>query len=129
MVLPMWRSLYSFNLMLPKEDRRAMLLRLYNEEVPLINQTEKSKLKQQAQLEEESEKASPATNGTMTGRIIGGEAVQDPEEVGETGVIGTEEEAMRREDGLYSNLEDAASKEIEMAEGVKDEEDVFNTTV
>ncbi|KAI9789135.1 MAG: hypothetical protein M1833_002770 [Piccolia ochrophora] len=35
MVLPLWRSLYSLNLMLPKEDRRAMLLRLFNDETPL----------------------------------------------------------------------------------------------
>lgn len=35
MVLPLWRSLYSLNLMLPKEDRKAMLLRLYNDDTPL----------------------------------------------------------------------------------------------
>ena len=35
MVLPLWRSLYSLNLMLPKEDRKAMLLRLFNDDSPL----------------------------------------------------------------------------------------------
>ena len=35
MVLPLWRSFHSLNLMLPKEDRRAMLLRLFNEDTPL----------------------------------------------------------------------------------------------
>ncbi len=35
MVLPLWRSLHSLNLMLPKEDRKAMLLRLYNDDTPL----------------------------------------------------------------------------------------------
>ena len=35
MVLPLWRSLASVNLMLPKEERKAMLLRLYNDETPL----------------------------------------------------------------------------------------------
>ncbi|KAL8953202.1 MAG: hypothetical protein Q9222_000937 [Ikaeria aurantiellina] len=34
-VLPLWRSLHSVNLMLPKEERKAMLLRLYNEIIPL----------------------------------------------------------------------------------------------
>ncbi|KAL9602247.1 MAG: hypothetical protein Q9219_001971 [cf. Caloplaca sp. 3 TL-2023] len=34
-VLPLWRSLHSLNLMLPKEDRKAMLLRLFNEITPL----------------------------------------------------------------------------------------------
>lgn len=38
--LPLWRSMYSLNLMLPKEDRRAMLLRLFNEEPPLINHSD-----------------------------------------------------------------------------------------
>ena len=37
MVLPLWRSLHSLNLMLPKEDRKAMLLRLFNEHTPLMD--------------------------------------------------------------------------------------------
>ncbi|KAI9761855.1 MAG: hypothetical protein M4579_000795 [Chaenotheca gracillima] len=37
MVLPLWRSMYSLNLMLPKEDRRAMLLRIFNDDSPLEN--------------------------------------------------------------------------------------------
>lgn len=40
--LPLWRSLHSLNLMLPKEERRAMLLRLYNEDVDLVNHTMKN---------------------------------------------------------------------------------------
>lgn len=35
MVMPLWRSLHALNLMLPKEERKAMLLRLYNEVIPL----------------------------------------------------------------------------------------------
>jgi multisite-specific tRNA:(cytosine-C5)-methyltransferase len=41
MVLPLWRSVHSLNLMLPKEDRRAMLLRIFNDSTPLINTTQK----------------------------------------------------------------------------------------
>ena len=37
MVLSLWRSLQSLNLMLPKEDRKAMLLRLYNDDSPLMD--------------------------------------------------------------------------------------------
>jgi len=37
MVLPLWRSLFSLNLMLAKEDRSAMLLRIFNDTTPLIN--------------------------------------------------------------------------------------------
>ncbi|KAL5334626.1 S-adenosyl-L-methionine-dependent methyltransferase [Aspergillus crustosus] len=41
MVLPLWRSLHSINLMLPKEDRRAMLLRIFNDSSPVLNTTQK----------------------------------------------------------------------------------------
>lgn len=34
-VLPLWRSLHSLNLMLAKDERKAMLLRLFNDETPL----------------------------------------------------------------------------------------------
>ncbi|KAI0999513.1 Multisite-specific tRNA:(cytosine-C(5))-methyltransferase [Podosphaera aphanis] len=37
MVLPLWRSAASLNLMLAKEDRTAMLLRIFNDNTPLIN--------------------------------------------------------------------------------------------
>ena len=37
MVLPLWRSLFSLNLMLAKEDRTAMLLRIFNDTTPLVN--------------------------------------------------------------------------------------------
>ena len=37
MVLPLWRSRSSLNLMLPKEDRKAMLLRLYGESGLLLD--------------------------------------------------------------------------------------------
>ncbi|KAL4909663.1 hypothetical protein BDW74DRAFT_42299 [Aspergillus multicolor] len=41
MVLPLWRSLHSVNLMLPKEDRRALLLRIFNDSSPVLNTTMK----------------------------------------------------------------------------------------
>src|SRR5262249_758802 len=36
-VMPIWKSFHSLNLMLPKEDRTAMLLRIFNDTTPLIN--------------------------------------------------------------------------------------------
>lgn len=39
MALPLWKSIHSLNLMLPKEDRSAMLLRVFNDTSPLINIT------------------------------------------------------------------------------------------
>ena len=43
MVFPLWKSLHSLNLMLPKEERKALLLRLFNDETPLVNMTLKQK--------------------------------------------------------------------------------------
>lgn len=37
MALPLWKSIHSLNLMLPKEDRAAMLLRIFNDTTPLVN--------------------------------------------------------------------------------------------
>ncbi|KAI1179403.1 S-adenosyl-L-methionine-dependent methyltransferase [Nemania sp. FL0916] len=50
MVLPLWKSFHSLNLMLPKEDRTAMMLRLFNDMSPVINRT----LKESAKLEAEA---------------------------------------------------------------------------
>ena len=37
LTVPLWRSLYSMNLMLPKQERAALLLRLFNEKAVLEN--------------------------------------------------------------------------------------------
>ncbi len=41
MIFPLWKSLHSLNLMLPKEDRKALLLRLFNDDTPLVNLSQK----------------------------------------------------------------------------------------
>lgn len=53
MVLPLWRSLHSLNLMLAKEDRTAMLLRIYNDTTPLVNNS-KSFAKDKAKADEDA---------------------------------------------------------------------------
>ncbi|KAL2267481.1 hypothetical protein VTJ83DRAFT_4758 [Remersonia thermophila] len=59
MALPLWKSFQSLNLMLPKEDRSAMLLRIYNDTTPLINMgiQRDGKDKQQEQKAEEKGEA------------------------------------------------------------------------
>ena len=47
MVLPLWRSRSSLNLMLPKEERRAMLLRLFNDDTPLQDHSKDRFLKKE----------------------------------------------------------------------------------
>ncbi|RMZ77296.1 hypothetical protein DV737_g4458, partial [Chaetothyriales sp. CBS 132003] len=37
MVFPLWKSVQSLNLMLPKEERKAMLLRIFNDQSDLVN--------------------------------------------------------------------------------------------
>ena len=48
MVFPIWKGQHSLNLMLPKEDRKAMLLRIYNDETPLTD-TSKDRFKTHAE--------------------------------------------------------------------------------
>ncbi|KAI1342374.1 S-adenosyl-L-methionine-dependent methyltransferase [Xylariaceae sp. FL0016] len=48
MVLPLWKSFHSLNLMLPKEDRAAMLLRIFNDTSPVINLSLKESAKREA---------------------------------------------------------------------------------
>lgn len=55
MVLPLWKSFHSLNLMLPKEDRSAMLLRVFNDTSPVINQTLKETAKKAAEAAAEAE--------------------------------------------------------------------------
>lgn len=40
LIIPLWRGIASLNLMLPKEERKAMLLRLYNDDSPLIDHSQ-----------------------------------------------------------------------------------------
>lgn len=82
MALPLWKSIHSLNLMLPKEDRSAMLLRLFNDTSPLINIS----LKQQKQ----NQAAAESTEAGATGEGGADEnaAVEDlptPEEAGDVG--------------------------------------------
>ncbi len=49
MILPLWKSFHSLNLMLPKEDRSAMLLRVFNDTSPVINQSLKEAAKKETE--------------------------------------------------------------------------------
>lgn len=55
MALPLWKSIHSLNLMLPKEDRSAMLLRVFNDTSPLINISLQRKEKQEKAAEEQEQ--------------------------------------------------------------------------
>ncbi|SPO05966.1 related to tRNA (cytosine-5-)-methyltransferase [Cephalotrichum gorgonifer] len=71
-VLPLWKSVHSLNLMLPKEERSAMLLRLFNDTTPLVNnglqmqKEREEKRKEEAAAAAESAAATPEANGEET---------------------------------------------------------------
>ncbi|CAK44117.1 uncharacterized protein An01g12180 [Aspergillus niger] len=110
MTLPLWRSLHSVNLMLPKEDRRAMLQRLFNDDTPLVNTTQKR----------EAQSSTPITPAT--------EAV-DGEETPVTAPAETEEEVIKRENLQLGEDEQEQMDTRETYSKAGDEEDRFNTTV
>jgi multisite-specific tRNA:(cytosine-C5)-methyltransferase len=99
MVLPLWRSLHSINLMLPKEDRRAMLLRIFNDSTPVVNTTQK--------------RTAAATN-TSTAAVE---------------AIATEEEAIKEENVVIGQDEQDHMDTKETYTQANEEEDRFNTTV
>lgn len=105
MVLPLWRSLHSLNLMLPKEDRRAMLLRLFNDDTPLINTTQKAR---------DLATSTPDTSAVET-------PLQPPVEA-ESAVLQHENEQLGQDEQEQVDTRETWTK-------AGDEEDRFNTTV
>ncbi|KAM0328231.1 hypothetical protein ACHAQA_005640 [Verticillium albo-atrum] len=71
MALPLWKSLHSLNLMLPKEDRSAMLLRIFNDTSPLINlaltKEKQLQLQQQGEKQENGDKAAAEGEAAQEG--------------------------------------------------------------
>jgi multisite-specific tRNA:(cytosine-C5)-methyltransferase len=65
MALPLWKSFQSLNLMLPKEDRSAMLLRIYNDTTPLINMGIQKDNKPQEKVKEEGDGAAQEKDAEM----------------------------------------------------------------
>ncbi|EXJ86752.1 hypothetical protein A1O3_03706 [Capronia epimyces CBS 606.96] len=72
MVFPLWKSIQSLNLMLPKEDRKAMLLRLFNDDTPLVNLSKA---------------------WTAGGKTDGAESTKDAQKTGESDVIDVDEKS------------------------------------
>ena len=80
MVLPLWKSFHSLNLMLPKEDRSAMLLRIYNDTTPLVN----SILKRDQKAAEQKAEGENGVEAKPEAAVeADGEAVADPDVAGD----------------------------------------------
>jgi hypothetical protein len=124
MVLPIWRSMHSLNLMLPKEDRKATLLRLYNDTTPLADHS-KDRFKQ-------SEPVSEAIIGQEASTAHVADTLE-PDEAEEKEEVAAEQAAdeemdVDEEDGgvLLPNadVEEAAEIKADVKVGTLDEEDV-----
>lgn len=93
MVLPLWKSFQSLNLMLPKEDRSAMLLRLYNDTTPVVNMTLKDAAAKKLEAASaaapaeavETAEAKAETDDTTTGEALESKTSGDAVEVEESG--------------------------------------------
>lgn len=122
--------------MLPKEERRAMLLRLFNDETPLIDHSQ-ARRQQNA---EDRAAAGPEEPETLVdedgGVALNADIDEDIEDadatapIGESGV-GTEEDAMATEDALRAQQQVVADQDA--VEGAAPERvgesDEMNTTV
>lgn len=85
MVLPLWKSFHSLNLMLPKEDRSAMLLRIYNDTTPLVNSILKRDQKAAAENKTEGENGAEAKPEAAAEAVAEGGAVAETEVHGDDG--------------------------------------------
>ena len=111
MVLPLWRSLHSVNLMLPKEERRAMLLRIFNDDTPLVNITQK--------------RANADTPASATPVVETTDADNTPA----AAPAEVEEEAIKHENEVLGQDEQEQAESRETWQKAGDEEDRSNTTV
>lgn len=111
-MLPLWRSLHSINLMLPKEERRAMLLRIFNDSTPVNNNSMKNQKASQRQAEP---------------------VVEDVEDVEEVEAIdpptAIEDDALKKENLALGQDEQEQVDTRETYTKAGDEEDRFNSTV
>ncbi|KXH63119.1 NOL1/NOP2/sun family protein [Colletotrichum nymphaeae SA-01] len=77
MALPLWKSIHSLNLMLPKEDRTAMLLRIFDDTTPLINNS----LQKQRAIDEAARKKAAEDAYVAEKELIDIEDAPTPEEM------------------------------------------------
>jgi len=94
MALPLWKSIHSLNLMLPKEDRSAMLLRIFNDTSPLINPAlQKNKGNDQANGGNKGGEPAPAEDAAAASNDMDLEDLPTPEPMNEDAPAATEEAA------------------------------------
>ncbi|KAL9077256.1 MAG: hypothetical protein Q9157_003447 [Trypethelium eluteriae] len=138
-VLPLWRSMWSLNLMLPKEERKAMLLRIYNDDSPLVDNSKDRFKEARTHIGSSSSSPTPAGQTDAPESMILENEIEDPDshihpEEATTVVAAlepgaSETKALQDEDRMLGNAQQKADDTKEVAPGVTDEDDAFNTTV
>lgn len=145
-VLPLWRSLHSLNLMLPKEERKAMLLRLFEEDVELVNHTElakrETKVRGSASGEADATEVQrkiahmkdddvPVPSGKGPANVIKGEVVEEGDV--DLAAVAAEQDAIEAQDTATAAkaevLEDEDTKISDAMPERVGEEQEMNTTV
>ncbi|EME83440.1 uncharacterized protein MYCFIDRAFT_154036 [Pseudocercospora fijiensis CIRAD86] len=111
LTLPLWRSKASVNLMLPKEDRRAMLLRIYNEDVELINHSD-PKQNGGREFKREAKEA----RGSVSGQAEVEQVQHKTEDAGneQDATPGAGDQVVDQANGLSTTDADAMSLEADM---------------
>jgi multisite-specific tRNA:(cytosine-C5)-methyltransferase len=127
MVLPLWRSLHSINLMLPKEDRRALLLRLFNDTTPLVNANHNQQAARASTPDSPGDKpAVPVDTETVADSDI--TYAQIEKDILPPAAT-TEEDVIKRENLALGQEEQDLMATRETWQRNGDEQDKFNTTV
>ncbi|KZF25153.1 S-adenosyl-L-methionine-dependent methyltransferase [Xylona heveae TC161] len=142
MVLPLWRSLHSLNLMLPKEERRAMLLRLYNDDSPLLDHSKDRFIDNEMPPPASSSDATPApipvpapaTADAGTPAVAAAADATAPsteqftdgagqDVIGAAGLSSIEEAAaLKNEDAAMADVEHEAATKVDVEAGIQDED-------
>jgi len=137
--------LHSLNLMLPKEERKAMLLRIFDDNSPLIDHSQQRReaheIAAAASAKEDPTEVKGAEPETFVDQDDGGvklnadvdEDMDDADATAPVGAsgVGTEDDALATEDRLLADQQVIADEgqEVDAAPEREGEEKAFNTTV
>lgn len=130
LVMPLWRGLGSVNLMLPKDERKAMLLRLFNDAGDLVDHSQHMKNAPQAQGKTKPDaRAAEARRETKADDAVPTRGNTSSPEPDAAMPAPREIEAQAAADTHEANKLEAQENDREVYPGVGDEDGAFNKTV
>ncbi|KAK8223664.1 S-adenosyl-L-methionine-dependent methyltransferase [Phyllosticta capitalensis] len=133
LVLPLWRSISSLNLMLPKEERKAMLLRLYNDSSELVDNSPRNKQQQEQQQNGTAAQESTEAATAEVAAAAQPETIEDNEDGGVSlsAAMDIDVAPVAVDNEVEASKQHEADTTKTTAEGEKisEDDDVVNTTV